>query len=286
VKAPAIVVYQTKAEIRTPVGGFVQQIHVHVDQLVKQGDLIGTIRNDELTADIAMLKMQILTTELRARIYQQPPRQIAAYQVETKTRESLVQRLQERLEQQVALEIRAPIAGQIIADDLEVLLGTYLAPGHKICSIGSVQSKRITALIAQHDFDMFEAKSGSDVDVHIWGEGICYFKAVLDQVYPRARVKLPHPAFGSSAGGPLAVKYSSPSTSHQTDQEAGEPFELVDPRFVAQVSLSAGTSSRLLPGQTGYISFRTARGKVGEVLYEKTANWFRRMRNQNQARWR
>lgn len=286
VQAPAIVDYATKAEIRTPVGGFVKQLHVNNDQLVEQGDLIASLRNDELMADIEMLKMQIQTAELRARIYKQPPRQIAAYQVEIKTRESLIERLHERLEQKDNLQIRAQITGQIIADDLDVLLGTYLAPGHKICSIGSNQHKRVQALIAQHDFELFQNRTGSEVNVHIWGQGPGYFQAILEQVNPRARVSLPHPAFASTAGGPLPVKYRPLKTEDDTlDVDEEQPFELVDPRFVGQIALRADDGARLFPGQPGTVSFRSARGSVGEVLSEKTVSWLRRMRTQSQSAW-
>ena len=282
IEAPAIVDYATTAEVRTAVGGFVVAIHVQPDQVVQKGDLLATLSNPELETDIESLRMDIQTTELRARIYKQPPRQIAAYQVEVKNGESLSKRLAERLEQQKNLEIRAQISGQVLADDLEVLLGTYLSPGHKVCSLGSLENKKVNALISQHDFELFQNRTGNEVDVHVWGHGPGYFKAKLDQVNPRARASLPHPAFNSTIGGPLAVKYRPPTAEGDEDQ----PFELVDPRFFGEITLSNDSSHLFRAGQMGTVSFRTSRGTVGEVLSESTVAWFRKMRRLHQTAWR
>ena len=286
VQAPAIVDYATRSEVRTPVGGFVDQIFVKPDQAVKRGALIATLRNRELLADIEMLQMQIRTAELKARIYQQRPRNIPAYQVEIKNREALHKRLHERLQQQAKLEIRAPMDGQIMADELDSLLETYLSPGHKLCSIGSYETKKVQALIAQEDFELFQSKTGERVDIHIWGQGLGYFPATLVQVNPRARVALPHPAFSSTTGGPLPVKYRAPATAGNAVQEDEEqPFELVDPRFVAQISLNSSKANQLFPGQLGTVSFRGSRGTIGEVLYEKVARWLSQARKQSQQSW-
>jgi len=282
IEAPAIVEFATTAEVRTPVRGFVVAIHVAPDQFVQQGDLLATLNNPELDADIETLRLEIQTAELRARIYKQPPRKIAAYQVEIKNCESLSKRLTERLQQQKNLEIRAQISGQVLADELDVLLGTFLSPGHKVCSIGSTENKKVTTLIAQHDFELFKNRTGSEVDVHVWGHGPGYFKANLDQVNPRARVTLPHPAFNSTSGGPLTVKYRPPTS----DEDENQPFELVDPRFLGQITLSDDSSHLFRAGQMGTVSFRTTRGTVGEVVSETTVAWLRKMRQQNNAVWK
>jgi putative peptide zinc metalloprotease protein len=283
IEAPAIVDYATISEVRTSVGGFVVAIHVQPDQFVEKGDLLATLSNPELETDIQSLRMDIQSAELRARVYMQPPRQIAAHQVEIKNGESLRKRLAERLEQQYDLEIRAQVSGQVLADDLDVLSGTYLAPGHKLCSLGSLANKKINALIAQRDFELFQNRIGNEVDVHVWGNGPGYVKAKLDQVNPRARVTLPHPAFNSASGGPLTVKYRPPS---DTDEKQDPRFELVDPRFLGEVTLSDDGSQLFRAGQPATVSFRTSRGTVGEVLSENTVAWFRKMRQQKQSAWR
>lgn len=284
VNAPAIVDFSKTIEVRTPVGGFFRKVHVDLDQVVEKGDLIATLENPELRADIESLRIDLRTAELRARIYNQPPHRIAAYQVEAKNCESLRKRLNERLEQQRNLEIVAPMAGQLVADRFDVLMDTYLAPGHLICSVGSNENKQLKALVSQHDFELFKDMTGQLVDVHVWGQGPGRFPATLDQVNPRARLTLPSPAFNSAFGGPLPVKYRQPQSSAESNQsENSQSFELLNPRFLALVTLNDKVERELRPGQMGTVSFRTKRGTVGEVLSERVARWFQSVREADQA---
>ena len=282
IHAPAIVNFSERTEIRLPISGFVEKIHVLSDQVVQPDQLIATLRNNQLKADIEILRLQIKTAELRARIYKQPPRQIAAYDVEVKTLESLMTRLRERLTQQQQLEVRAPVAGQILADNLDFLMGSFVSPGHLICSIGSLENKRIEALISQHDLEKFEARKGMQVDVHLWGSQPGFFGATLDQINPRAEVELPHPAFGSTTGGPLAVKFRAIGDSDLSEPSNDFPYELIVPRFLGKVRPPESEAKSLRPGQMGTVSIRTARGTIGEVLCEGTISWFRKIRKQNQ----
>lgn len=272
IKAPAIVEYQEKIDVRTSVSGFLRQLHVDDDAIVEEGQLLAVLENEELDAEILKIEMQLRLAELKARKYKNE-NNIPAQQVEQQNFSSLQERLNLRLGEMQKLEIRAPRSGQLLAENLDAAVGTYLPPGHHLLSIGSNANKEVLALISQHDVEHFQARQGSELDVHIWGFGSGHVPAMLDQVNPRGQLELPHPAFSSTTGGPLAVKYRPPS-----EDEEQQEFELVNPHFLAQVSLSERDSQRLRSGQTGFISFRTSRGSVGEVLSEKLVNWFRQQR--------
>ncbi len=287
IEAPAIVNFRTIADVRSPVGGFVRTIHVRPDQAVAAGDLIATLENPELEFEIKRLEIDLERSRLKSRVYRNQDN-ISGWNVELETTEALKKQLDERRQQKRGLEIRAGIAGQVIADEMRNLEGVYLPAGHLLCSIGMEGPMEVHALVSQHDFERFSERTGAEIDVHIWGHGPADFVATLDQVNPRARVRLPHPAFSSTNGGPLPVKYrssSSSGSSHGNGERAGDksrqqPFELVDPRFAAVVSLTGNQSTGLCAGQPGFVSFRTSRGTVGEVVGERCLNWFRTLRRQ------
>lgn len=279
VKAPAIVDYQESFEVRTPVGGFLAEIFVSPGQAVEQGQLLARLENVQVDADVKKLLIELESNDLRMRQFRDREL-LAAYDVEIKNREALNHRLAERRDQQMNLEIRAVDDGIVVADDLDSQLGTYLALGHRLCTIESDARKEVHAMVSQHDFELFQQRLGQPIEVHVWGSGPGYFQASLRDLNPRARVDVPHPAFSATSGGPLPVKYRRPSAN---ESKSDELVELVDPRFFARIELSAGDSRRLKSGQPAMVSFRTSRGSVGDVLVESISIWIRNVRKRNQT---
>jgi putative peptide zinc metalloprotease protein len=280
VKAPAIVDFQESHEVRTPVGGFLDEIFVCNSQFVRRGELLARLENRDIKTDVEQLQIELASNELRMRQLRERE-QMAAYDVESKNRDALKTKLDEKSEQQMELEVRASADGIVVADELDSQLGTHFAPGQKLCTIESESRKEIVAMVSQRDYELFKHRVGQPVEVHLWGNGQGYLPARLNQLNPRGRVDLPHPAFGAASGGPLPVKYRTPSV--ETEDSNQDPMELIDPRFLARVELSQVDSQRIRSGQPGFVSFRTSRGSIGEVISEKISVWIRNMRKLNQA---
>ncbi|MEM7455660.1 MAG: biotin/lipoyl-binding protein [Planctomycetota bacterium] len=277
ISAPAIVDYSELVVLRTPVGGFVREIHVKPDQHVEEGDLIARLENVELESEIQRVRIEIETAQLKARINKQEDN-IPQWQIELNSLEALQKRLTELSGHWSQLELRSTISGQVIAEDLENLKDLYVAPGQMICSIGKEGSKEVHALVSQMDFERFSSREGEEVDVHLTGQGIGHFEATLLRVNPGAKLQLPHPAFSSTNGGPLPVRYRTTDESFDS-AERQLAYELVNPRFLATVSLGNAESADLRAGQPGFISFRTTRGTVGDVLAHSLSNWLQKMRD-------
>ena len=128
--------------------------------------------------------------------------------------------------------------------------------------------------------ELFRGQLGKPIDVHIWGTGTGHFDATLNHVNPRAQIDIPHPAFSATAGGALPVKYRTLAADDLGSEQS--QVELVAPRFFARIELSTSDSQRLKSGQPGFVSFRTSRGSIGEVLTEKISIWIRNMRKLSQ----
>jgi putative peptide zinc metalloprotease protein len=279
VKAHAIVEFQNSSEIRTPVGGFLEEIFVKQGQLVKKGQILARLSNPHLDADVEKLMIDIESTNSRIRSLRNSL-DLAACDVEQKNLQSLNEQLEKRLSQQRDLELISTGDGVVVGDDLHCLPGVYFGPGHMVCSVESESEKEVQAMVSQYDFELFQNRVGEPVDIHIWGEGSGYFQASLEHVNSRGRVDLPHPAFSAMSGGPLPVQYQAPDPNQP---ESDSQVALISPHFLAQVTLSDDDSARLKSGQPAIVSFRANRGTFGSVLKEKITQWIRVMREQTAA---
>jgi putative peptide zinc metalloprotease protein len=279
VSAPAIVDYYPVTEIRSPVGGFVSRVLIATGDDVSAGQLLVSLQNEELRLEAESLRVEIEQSAQRARKFRHD-HEIAAFQVEIKSREALAARLQQFDSELANLEIRAPLAGRIIRSELQDRMGTYVPAGAHIMSIGGDKSKRIQALVPQKYLEPFRSHMGQPVSLHIWGFGKRSLVAKLEQVHPRASSALIHPALSSMAGGPLPVKVKSPELG---ESEHGDgAWQWTEPYFPAVIRCQLAWSQFLRPGQTGLVQFRCYRGTFGHVLSENFGRWLRD--RQEQAR--
>ncbi|MFZ1933570.1 MAG: HlyD family secretion protein, partial [Thermoguttaceae bacterium] len=148
------------------------------------------------------------------------------------------------------LIVRAPIAGQVVAKDLDSFVGRYLSVGDEIAVIGSEQRKEVIVAAAQDDISSFTAQLGRPVRVRILGDESHSFTAGLSKIDPRASLKPPHAALGADAGGSLPVK----SKRESPDSKKVES-ELLDPCFSATILLTAPQSLALHAGQRVAVLF-------------------------------
>jgi putative peptide zinc metalloprotease protein len=272
VVAPAVIEFQQQSDIRPTSAGFLAEIFVQPNQLVKSGQVLALLENRDLETEIRQLDIERRLTMAKARLYRDG-QDLAAFDIERETLAAVETRLDNRIQQLRELEIKAPQDGIVIADDLPSRRNTFLAPGTKICSVASAEKKEVLGLVAQEDFETFQAHQGKQVSVHVWGLGHG-LTATLKQVNPRASIRLPNPALASTAGGTLPVRY------RPENQSTGQsPIELVDPHFTAVIELDDEQSQHLFSGQRARVSFRAVKGSIGDVLWLRFSKWIQAQRN-------
>ena len=99
--------------------------------------------------------------------------------------------------------------------------------------------------------------------------GMPVFRSRFTRVNPRATTATTHPSLCAFAGGQLPVK---PAASESAD---GPSFELLSPRFSAELSLEDDISKSLHSGQRGLAFFKTGRQSMGSYLYLASCDWLR-----------
>jgi putative peptide zinc metalloprotease protein len=269
IEEPAIVDYAQLSVIRAGSPGFVREVFVQSGQQVMPGEVIAVLENEELRAELNNLSLAIEQSVVKNRIHQQAGEQ-AKRQAEAAERESLEKRQAEVQKQLESLVIRAPVAGEVTGRRLSSLVGQYLEPGEEIAVVGNDRAKELLIAASQEDIDLLVAQVSHPVRVRVEGTMAGGFTSTLTQMNPRATVDLPHPAFSAVAGGPLAVK---PRAASEKDDPSQPQYELLSPRFVGKVSLSADESAHWHAGQRATVSFRSSQATIGGRLYQFIDGW-------------
>ena len=262
-----IVDYSPPTIVRSASAGFVRDVKVRDGETVTTGQVVAVLENEELRVELANIQTQIEQSRLQQRIYRESE-ETAKRQAEAAKCRSL-QKKEVEIQQQVdGLVVRAPISGQIVAHDLDSMVGRYLSVGDQIVVIGNEKCKEIILAADQDDISSYLAQRGRPIRVRISGDEGYSFVADLSKIDPRASQAPPHPALGADAGGALPVrpKHDSPSSKKPES-------ELLTPCFSGTVLLDPSQSLQLRAGQRATISFRSAEQSWAGRLVMKVRKW-------------
>jgi putative peptide zinc metalloprotease protein len=253
VVAPIVLDHRQQSDLRAIASGFVEKIHVEPYQLVSQGQLLVEMSNPELIARRDDMRTELKASELKARsLYEKG--NIAAAMAEREMGNSLADQLKELDYLVNSLNLRAPLAGQVLTPDLGSQLGRFFDSGQKIVSVGDPDTLEAIALVKQVDAESLTKHMNSPVKVHVWGARFSRLPARIHSIDPRATKTLPHEAFASPNGGPLAVapadsvKGDGELVAKKQDHQAGrgnegpsqEQWQLLDAYVKVNLSLQYG----------------------------------------------
>ena len=238
--APAIVDFVDESLVRARADGFVEVIHVSEGDHVQAGDVLLTLRNQELGQQLFDLRSQIRQSEIRQRTAAQK-RDMATVQVEKQHRQSLQNRFHQVQVQSESLTIRAHRSGKLLARRLADRIGTYVNEGDELFVIAGGDDKQLVVSIAQEDIGQAAELVGKDVDIRSASRH--HAIGTLARIQPLASTRIPHDALAAVNAGPLPVVQDE-----GVDEE--KSFRLVEPRFQGIVDISLEHSKYLPVGQT------------------------------------
>ncbi|RLS53829.1 MAG: hypothetical protein DWH91_13415 [Planctomycetota bacterium] len=201
-RAPAIVEYADLATVRIDAPGFVETVHVINGQVVDAGTLIIRLRNEELTARVTDLELAILQS-IAKRTSLMNRREVAAAQIERRQQQALEEQLAESQRKAETLNVRAPVAGRVLARRLPDQVGNYLKSGVELLVIGDENHKELIASVDQRDLEAFSDQSTATGRIRVCG--LDHRTTSQFHVEPRASTRLPHPALAATHGGMVDV---------------------------------------------------------------------------------
>ncbi len=267
IRTCGIVDYSPPTIVRSASPGLVREVKVREGETVKKGQVLAVLENEELQVELTNIRHQIEQSRLQERIHRQED-ETAKEQAEAAKCRSLQKKEAEIQAQVDGLFVRAPIAGEVVANDLDSFVGRYLAVGDEIAVIGSERRKEVIVAAAQDDISSFTAQLGRAVRVRILGDESNSFTASLSKIDPRASLKPPHAALGADAGGSLPVK-----SKRQSPDSKKVESELLDPCFSATIFLSTPQSLALHAGQRVAVLFSSDGQSWAGRLVMRVRKW-------------
>ena len=264
--APAIVQFSNETILRADSPGFINEILVESGADVKEGDLLVRLRNQELLDEVTVLSCSVEESRIQVRIHQQSD-ELGLATVEEERLAGLEEQLEKKTKMAQSLEIRAPFDGFVFQRKLQNMHGQFVEQGDPVLNVAQHRSKEVIVSIDQRDLDSVKENQGQEIRVMI--SGMPVFRSRFTRVNPRATTATTHPSLCAFAGGQLPVK---PAASESAD---GPSFELLSPRFSAELSLEDDISKSLHSGQRGLAFFKTGRQSMGSYLYLASCDWLR-----------
>ena len=267
ITAPGIVEYTNGEMIRSITAGFVQQVYVTNGQEVAAGDLLVSLKNEEVSARLKDLQQRVAQEELRQQTANRDHNG-AALSVSQANLESLQLQLAECQKQVDGLELCAGRNGCVVAHDLNRLVGTFAKPGLELLTIGREDQKELQVSIGQRELAGTLQVVGDPVRVRIGTHRVVH--GTLDRINPQGSRNVPHPALAASNGGPLAVVAKDKSSDLDDSQNT---IRLTEHRFTGIVRLDAADASQLRCGERGTASPGLITASLGIHCWRSAQHW-------------
>lgn len=263
-RAPAVVDYAGHAVIRSATAGFIRRVHVTEGQIVEAGELLVELQNDELATQHRELELALQEdlAQLRLALNRQRGADVQIAQRNVQARK---ERLREISDQTEGLELRAPVAGRVVARNLAQTVGTYVKRGAEILTVADETRKELVVSVGQEAIDSVMPYVGGETRFRIHGRPAR--TGTLERLDPRASTRLPHPAMSGRVGGPLAVTEPSEAEANETG------MRLVEPRFRGVIAISPQIARQLGAGEQGYAMLGLRQESIGELAWVRFYRW-------------
>jgi putative peptide zinc metalloprotease protein len=261
-----VVEYTDSSIVRCRADGFVVAIHVHDGTQVAAGELLLELRNDELETEFLELQASIRQAEARLR-EAFGDHDAGRAQVASRNLQALQERFAEIERQRVGLRVFAPVAGRIVARELDNAIGTYVKEGTQLLTVADERRKELLVCVSHDHIDDIAPSLGKTVTFR--SRGLTVHEGRLTRLEPRASRRLPHPALSAAVGGALPVR--------ESDADDQAEVRLVEPRFPGVIAVSSSVSSKLACGQRGYARFGISRESIGEHLWIQICRWLKQL---------
>ncbi len=256
--APAVVWLPDQAYIRPEVDGFVNRLVAQDGQLIKAGDLIAVLDNQELVANRDRVESRLLG--LRAEHYQlllRDPLGAQNQAEEIQRTEAELARADERLAQ---LQLFAKSAGRLVIPRQSDLPGRFAKQGSPLGYVLAEGNALIRAAVPVEDAFLVQQQTVA-AEVRLTEYGQSEKTALLRPAVQAATRRLPSPALGDRGGGPYA-----------TDATDKDGMMLLEPVFLFDLSLPGEVLERV--GQRAWVRFDHGLQPLAIQAYRRLSQLF------------
>ena len=245
--------------VRPETEGFVERVVAASGSVVKAGDPLMVLRNDEVRAGKAILEGQV--REARARYAQalaDNPVKAAIVREDLRYKERDLARATERFE---ALTVRARTRGTFVIPTPDNAPGRYAKRGELLGFVVALDRVTVRAVVTQGTIDRVRQRTAG-VEVRLAEQIDRPVAATLRRIVPAASDQLPSRALGSEGGGLIAV-----------DPRDANGAKAVLSVFQIELDLPL-VSGLVNAGGRAYVRFDHGRAPLASQWYEEVRRLF------------
>ena len=245
--------------VRPETEGFVERVVAASGSVVKAGDPLMVLRNDEVRAGKGILEGQV--REARARYAQalaDNPVKAAIVREDLRYKERDLARATERFE---ALTVRARTRGTFVIPTPDNAPGRYAKRGELLGFVVALDRVTVRAVVTQGTIDRVRQRTAG-VEVRLAEQIDRPVAATLRRIVPAASDQLPSRALGSEGGGLIAV-----------DPRDANGAKAVLSVFQIELDLPL-VSGLVNAGGRAYVRFDHGRAPLASQWYEEVRRLF------------
>ncbi len=181
ISSPVVVEPVERTEIRSQTDGFVDEILVKENQSVKPGQLLGKLKNPELSENERRIQSRL------DQLDREMSRVASAgnsYEYQTKSR-AKQQILQEKAEVENHLRklyLETPIQGTVVTPLIEEKTGTFIPKGGLFCVISNLEKAKTRIPVSEYDID--DVKIGQRVLIRLDAYPSQTFEGQVQKISP------------------------------------------------------------------------------------------------------
>ncbi|MCM2374871.1 site-2 protease family protein [Aporhodopirellula aestuarii] len=252
VEVPVVARFSGEQVLRSPASGFVRHVYWCTGDVVRAGEVVLEIENDELEVERDEIRFQLEAESIE---WQRNERNESLGLAEASMRRSeILQRKLSELEEQVAgMKVKATRDGEILTPQFHELEGRYVSVGEELTRIGKRSNKELLLSIGESEMKAYHDAVAKGHALRVCFRGGQWIDIVPTPMRPRGSVTVSHPALAATSGGPVPV---APAAESKT---GGQTIEWIAPRFEAIVELPPSKADAVRCGEVGDLALQDKR---------------------------
>lgn len=268
VKTACVVDGANKIRITAATPGFLEKILVRDGEKVEQGQSLVLLKNPELANRLRQIRLQEASVLAREgdSISRQIDRSIPGLRALASQYELAIAKFTADLQ---LLDVRAPVAGTVLAADLRHQLGLFLSEGSLVCEILPYGPLEAVVALSEKESGLVAAGQAVSFRIHsLPGEA---WSGTVISVSTSPTIELPHQALSQHAGGTVPATMSAPVNP----QKDNNPVALASGQiFKARIAID-NSGGLLRPGMAGRLKIQCGKKPLGEWLASKFRDMLR-----------
>ena len=274
VRAEGVLEAAARQTLRVETPGFVEKVLVKDGDVVKQGQLLIVLRNDDETNKLmtSAIDLQVVGLELQS----SRVGDAAKYAIDLERQNRLTKILSEQKDKVGKLEIRSPINGRVVAPQIDNLKGSFLPKAQEVAEVTEVKDLEAFVLIDQADRDRLNnvGIGNYHAELRVAGD-INRVVPVTNNIRigPAAKREVRSAALTHAGGGTEAPDASDPKGTTTAAQNYEARLIFNNP-----VRPDAPDEQLFYPGQRAYVRFKS---NQPEPLAMQAYRWFQQLTMQS-----